>query len=133
MSVTRDTSHFPIGPYGLLEQSPCGDSSRHETTALSSSFVDCGENAEEVFGLFALVFGLVALVFGLVALVFGLVALVFGLVALVFGVFALNPGEQEPKRARAINPGEPENMSFLLAFDSSQVVPQSVCLNDFAS
>ena len=32
-----------------------------------------------------------------------------------------------------IDPGEPENMSFLLALDWPQAVPQSFCLKDAAS
>ena len=46
MSVTLDTPHFPIGPCGPSKHSPfIGDSSRHAATALSSSALDCGENA----------------------------------------------------------------------------------------
>ena len=45
ISVTLDTSHFPIGPCGPLEQKPLGGSLRHESTALWSSTLDCGENA----------------------------------------------------------------------------------------
>ena len=90
MSVTPDTSHSSIGPYGLLEQSPCGDSFRNETTASSSSVVDCGENNLGVAKVFVGV-----------------------------GV-------------HTIDPGEPENISFLLAFDWTQAAPQSFCLNDFA-
>ena len=45
MSATRDTSHFPIGPCGPLEQSPLGDSLRHALTARLSSALDSGENA----------------------------------------------------------------------------------------
>ena len=45
MSVTRDTSHSPIGPCGPLGQSPFGDKFRHVRTALLSSALDCGEKA----------------------------------------------------------------------------------------
>ena len=34
---------------------------------------------------------------------------------------------------RDIDPGEPTNISFLLAFESIQAVPQSLCVNDAAS
>ena len=51
MSCTRDTSHSPIGPYGPVEQSPFGDTSRHERTARSTSSLDWGENADLVAGL----------------------------------------------------------------------------------
>ena len=44
-SVTLETSHSLIGPCGLLEQSPSGDSSRHALTAPLSSVLDCAENA----------------------------------------------------------------------------------------
>ena len=44
MSVTRDTSHSPISPCGLLEQSPSGDSFRHAARVFLSSVVDPGEN-----------------------------------------------------------------------------------------
>ena len=44
MSVTRDTSHSPMGPCGPVEQSPSGDSFRHSRTALLSSNLDSGEN-----------------------------------------------------------------------------------------
>ena len=44
MSPTRDTSHAPISPCRLVEQSPCGDTSRHAPTARLSSALDCGEN-----------------------------------------------------------------------------------------
>ena len=45
MSVTRDTSHSPIGPCGPSEQSPLGDTLRHALRALSSSALEGGENA----------------------------------------------------------------------------------------
>ena len=45
MSVTRDTSHSAIGPCESLEHSPFGDNLRHESTALLSCTLDCGENA----------------------------------------------------------------------------------------
>ena len=48
MSVMLDTSHSPIGPCGLLEQSPSGDISRHALTAPLISVLDCGENAAVV-------------------------------------------------------------------------------------
>ena len=35
-------------------------------------------------------------------------------------------------KVRNINPCEPLNMSFLIAFESSQASPQSCCLNDVA-
>ena len=45
MSATFETSHSPIDPRGLLEQSPSGDSLRHVPTALLSCTLDCGTNA----------------------------------------------------------------------------------------
>ena len=46
MSVTLDTPHFPIGPCGPSKQSPfVGETSRHASTALLISALDCGENA----------------------------------------------------------------------------------------
>ena len=45
ISVTDDTSQFPIGPCGLLEQSPGGDCLRHAPMALLSCTLDCGTNA----------------------------------------------------------------------------------------
>ena len=47
MSVTRDTSHSPIGPCGPWEQPPLGDSSRHAFTAMLSSVLDCGAKASD--------------------------------------------------------------------------------------
>ena len=44
ISVTRDTSHSPIGPCGPLEQSPCGHILMCASTAVLSSALDCGEN-----------------------------------------------------------------------------------------
>ena len=44
MSVTRNTSHSPIGPCGPVEQLPTGDSLRQASRALLSSSFDCGEN-----------------------------------------------------------------------------------------
>ena len=49
MSVVLDTSHSPIGPCELSEQSPFGDCSRHASTALLSSALDCSEIAGVVF------------------------------------------------------------------------------------
>ena len=43
MSVTRDTSHVPIGPCGPMEQS--ADSLRHASTAFFSSCRVLGENS----------------------------------------------------------------------------------------
>ena len=43
MSVTPDTYHSPIGPCEPLEQSPSGDKSKHKSTALLSSSLDCVE------------------------------------------------------------------------------------------
>ena len=45
MSLTRDTSHSPIGPCGPLKHSPLGDNLRHVSTAPLSCTLDCGENA----------------------------------------------------------------------------------------
>ena len=45
MSVTRDTSHSPIRPWGPFGQSPFGDSLRYVSTAFLSTALDCGENA----------------------------------------------------------------------------------------
>ena len=45
ISVTLDTSHFPIAPYGPSEQSPSEDTStRQMVMALLSSAMDFGEN-----------------------------------------------------------------------------------------
>ena len=44
MSLTRDTSQSPIGPFGPLEHSPFGDSLTHASTALLSCTRDRGEN-----------------------------------------------------------------------------------------
>ena len=44
VSVILDKSHASIGPYGLLEQFPFGDMSRHASTALLSSTLNCGKN-----------------------------------------------------------------------------------------
>ena len=49
MSATFDTSHSPIGPTRLSEQSPSGVRLRHASTALLSSDLDCGTNARVVF------------------------------------------------------------------------------------
>ena len=46
MSVTRDTSQVPIGPCGPFEHLPFGDSPRHVSTAVLSSTLESGENAE---------------------------------------------------------------------------------------
>ena len=51
MSVTRDTSHAAIGPWGPSKQLPCGDSLRHASTALLSCTLDSGENAGVKFGV----------------------------------------------------------------------------------
>ena len=40
MSVTLDTSHFPIGPCRLLGQSPFGDNFRHKKMARLSGALD---------------------------------------------------------------------------------------------
>ena len=74
MSVTRDTSHSPIRPYGAsirttpfsqtwspqigygpdpigfwdLGQSPCGDKMKQVSTALLRSVLDCGENVNAI-------------------------------------------------------------------------------------
>ena len=45
MSVTADTSHSSIGPCGVVEQSPTGESRRHLSTAAFSSALDLGANA----------------------------------------------------------------------------------------
>ena len=45
ISVTLDTSHSAIRPYGASEQSPFGDSLMHASTALWSSTLDRGKNA----------------------------------------------------------------------------------------
>ena len=45
MSVTLETSHSPINPCRPLVQSPFQDKSRHASTVLLSSGLDCGENA----------------------------------------------------------------------------------------
>ena len=44
-SVTADTSHDPIGPCGLAEQLPTGDSLMHASTASWSSVLFRGANA----------------------------------------------------------------------------------------
>merc|ERR1712159_811343 len=44
ISVTRNTSHSPIGPCGPLGQSPFGQSFRCASTARLSSALDRGEN-----------------------------------------------------------------------------------------
>ena len=46
MSVTLDTSQSAIGPCRPLKQLPLGGNLRHAPTALLSSALDCGENAE---------------------------------------------------------------------------------------
>ena len=51
MSITFETSHSPIGPCGLVEQWPVGDSARQRPTALLSSSFDCGENVKEAVAL----------------------------------------------------------------------------------
>ena len=45
MSVTRDTSHVPIGPCRPFKHLPFGDSLRHASTALLSWTLDRGKNA----------------------------------------------------------------------------------------
>ena len=45
MSVTRDTSHSPIGPRHPVEQLPVGDIQRHSLTAVLRSARVTGENA----------------------------------------------------------------------------------------
>ena len=45
MSVTRDTSHSPIGLCGLPEKSPFGDILRNAAITLLSSAFDFGEKA----------------------------------------------------------------------------------------
>ncbi len=44
MSVTLDTSHDPIGPFGPCAQLPTGELSMHASTAVLSSARDCGVN-----------------------------------------------------------------------------------------
>ena len=44
MSVTWETSHDPIGPFGWFEHAPIRDSVKHASTALLNSAVDCGAN-----------------------------------------------------------------------------------------
>ena len=38
----------------------------------------------------------------------------------------------DPHTTREIDPDEPANMPFLLAFELTQAAPQRFCLNDFA-
>ena len=45
MSVTADTSHKPIGPFGPAEQSPTDDSFMHSSTAALSAFLFWGVDA----------------------------------------------------------------------------------------
>ena len=45
MSVTRDTSHVPIGPCVPLRHLPFGDNLRHASTALLTCILDPGEKA----------------------------------------------------------------------------------------
>ena len=45
ISAMADTSHNPIGPFGLAEQMPTGDSLMHASTASWSSVLFRGANA----------------------------------------------------------------------------------------
>ena len=46
MLLILDTSHSPISPSGPLGQLPFGDNFKHALTALLSSGLECGDNAE---------------------------------------------------------------------------------------
>merc|ERR1719487_2354077 len=73
ISVTFDTSHVPIGPYGPLEQSV--DSLRHASTASLSSVRVFGENTDEV-----VVLVVVAVVVRVVVAVVPFIEVVLGVV-----------------------------------------------------
>ena len=147
--VMRDTSHSAIGPCTSWEQSPPGDSLMHASTAVWSSFRDCGEKTK---GMMLAVVSCArdSLMHAPTAVwsasrdcgekAKGMVLAVVSCARDIEPYSHLNMPFLLAEGmiiavvyfAADIEPDDPLNMSFLMAFEWTQAAPQRFCLKDVA-
>ena len=119
MSMTAETTHDPIGPCGLAEQSPIDDSSMHASTASRSSVLFWGTNAAVPSVRKAFEGGVLRVMVRTLTVIVFAAMVVEDAAVVVLAAIAVHTVVD-------IDPGDLRNILSFFAFEFTQETPQSI-------